>query len=227
MAPQSAFSLHKTDDVSWQLVMISSFSGCSSYHFQMVEKYTEITERYLKLYNVPNSHHESLCLTEKVFEEFYNKPNDIDLLVIIYDKNKGQVELHQNDIGGFYSHRGNEWTHNHIIVICDCPNFDFSDPVWVLSHELSHFVLNYKGFDLDTVEEQIHKWDEKYDFCTEFNYDESCLEQRTKIKTDYYAYDWIVMTPYEPAIQVPIFPLGNNSSILDTSFKIKMMANVT
>ena len=227
MIPQSAFSLHKTDDVSWQLVMISSLSGCSNYHFQMVKKYTEITEKYLELYDVPNSYHESLCLTEKVFEESYNKPDDIDLLVMVYDKNKGQVELYQNDIGGFYSHRGDDWTRNHIIVICDCPNFDFSDPVWVLSHELSHFILNYKGFDLDVVEEQIHKWDEKYDFCTEFNYDESCLEQRTTIKTDYYAYDWIVMTPYEPAIQVPIFPLGNNSSILDTSFKIKMMAKVT
>jgi len=132
MAPQSAFSLHKTDDVSWQLVVISSFSACSNYHFQMVKKYTEITEKYLELYNVPNSYHELLCLTEKVFEESYNKPDDIDLLVMIYDKNKGRAELHQNDIGGFYSHRGNEWTHNHIIVICDCPNFDFSDPVWVL-----------------------------------------------------------------------------------------------
>ncbi len=227
MTSQSAFSLHKTDDVSWQLVMISSLSGCSNYNFQMIQKYTEITERYLELYNVPNSNHESLCLTEKMFDEFYNKPNDVDLLVMIYDKNKGQVELHQNDIGGFYSHRGDDWTHNHIIVICDCPNFDFSDPVWVLSHELSHFILNYKGFDLNVVEEQIHKWDEKYDFCTEFNYDESCLEQRTKIKTDYYSYDWVVMTPYEPAIELPIFPLANNTSLLDTSFKTKMMAKVT
>src|SRR3989304_4033887 len=65
----------------------------------------------------------------------------------MHDRNKGRAELHSNDIGGFYSHIGREWTHNHTIVFCDCPNFKFSDPNWILTHELSHFILYYLGFD--------------------------------------------------------------------------------
>ena len=227
MIPQSGFSLHKTKDVSWQLLIISSDSACSNYHFQIVHKYTEITEKYLELYNVPNSRHESFCLTEKNYQGSYIKPNDIDLLVLVYDKNKGEIELHEADIGGLYTHVGDEWTHNHKIVICDCSDFYFSDPVWILSHELSHFVLNYKGFDLDVVEKKIHEWDEKYDNCVEHTYDETCTEGIIKIRTDYYAYAWTLMAPYKPAIAISIFPLENNTSILDSSFKKKMMEKVT
>ena len=35
--------------VTWQLVVISSEPACSGYHYTMVQKYNEITQKYLDL----------------------------------------------------------------------------------------------------------------------------------------------------------------------------------
>lgn len=221
----NSFAIHNSEEIIWQLVMVSSYPACSNYHYQMMNKYNEITAGYLDLYQLENSHYQPACMTELKFATEYESPDDLDLLIVVYDRNKGRADLHPHDVGGFYSHLGDEWTHNHTIIFCDCSNFYYSDPVWILSHELSHFVLNYLDFNLAAAEEQIHVLDKKYDYCVEVAYDDSCYSVKTTIKG--ISRDWVVMKPYQPAIGKKIITNTTASTIFDSQFKQEMFSEIT
>ena len=85
------------------------------------------------------------------------------MLIIVLDSNLGQEELHKRKMGGLYTHAGTDKFQNHEIIICDCPNFYYSDPVWILTHELSHFILYYLEYDYSIIESLVHSYDEKYE----------------------------------------------------------------
>jgi len=211
--------------VTWQLIVISSEPACSGYHYYMVQKYNEIAEKYLDLYGLKNSQYEPECYTESSFAKEYEKPSDLDLLILVYDRDKGRVELQSHNTGGLYIHQGNDLSTNHTVIICDCPNFKYSDPVWILSHELSHFVLNYLGFDLNIVEKEIHGLDYKYDSCVEGMYNDLCSSVTTTIGTQ--SSDWVVMKPYVPAIaKDPPLPLVQKVS-LESPVQTTMIMEVT
>jgi len=226
LVPTNSYAIHNSEDISWQLVMVSSYPACSNYHYQMLQKYTDITERYLDLYQAPNTHYKPTCLTEEKFAE-YLSPDDLDLLIVVFDRNKGRAELHSLEVGGIFSHIGKEWTHNHTIILCDCSNFKYSDPVWILSHELSHFILYYLGYDLSIVETEIHELDTKFDFCTEVKHDPSCYAVKTKLDGDSTRYT--VMKPYQPAVDKTWLLKWEIKSepILDDLFKKDMIAEIT
>lgn len=221
--PQS-FS-YTPEETTWQLVVISSEPACSGYHHYMVEKYYEITTAYLDLYKLFHGSYEPKCFTEDDFIEQYNKPLDLDLLILVFDKDKGMADLHTHNTGGVYIHQGNDLSTNHNIIICDCPNFKYSDSVWILSHELSHFVLNYLGFDLDKVENEIHGIDYKFDRCVEVEYESLCSTIKTRIETNR-AY-WTVMIPYEEAVGLePPPPLVEKVS-LESPYQTAMIKEIT
>ncbi len=223
--PPSASFAYTSEEATWQLVVISSEPACSGYHHYMVEKYNEITQEYLNLYKLFHGSYQPECFTEDDFIEEYTKPYDLDLLILVFDKEKGIADLHAHNTGGVYIHQGNDLSTNHNIIICDCPNFKYSDPVWILSHELSHFVLNYLGFDLDEVEDEIHDIDYKFDRCVEEEYDSLCSTIKTRIETS--RAFWTVMIPYELAIgKDPPEPLVQNVS-LESPYQSVMIKEIT
>jgi len=213
------------EEATWQLVVITSEPACSGYNYYMVEKYNEITQEYLDLYKLFHGSYQPECYTEDDFIEEYNKPYDLDLLILVFDKDKGMKDLHTYNTGGVYIHQGNDLSTNHSIIICDCPNFKYSDPVWILSHELSHFVLNYLAFDVDEVEEKIHGIDYKFDRCVEGEYNSLCSTVKTRIETN--RASWTVMIPYEPAIgREPPTPLVQKVS-LESPYQTAMIKEIT
>lgn len=224
LSPSQSLAFHQSG-ITWQLIVISSEPACSGYHHYMVEKYNEITEKYLDLYELKYSQYEPECHTKTSFAKEYEKPSDLDLLILVYDRDKGRAELHTQNIGGLYIHQGKDLSTNHTIIICDCPNFKYSDPVWILSHELSHFVLNYLGFDIDIVENEIHGLDYKFDSCVEGVYDDMCSTIKTTVDTQ--RSDWVVMIPYEPAIgKDPPLPLVEKVS-LESPIQTMMIKQIT
>ena len=217
-------AIHNSEEVIWQLVMVSSYPACSNYHYQMMYKYEDVTQKYLELYQFENSNHKPVCMTEWEYGTEYEEPDDLDLLIVVYDRNKGRGELHPYDVGGFYSHLGDEWTHNHTIIFCDCSNFHYSNPVWILSHELSHFVLNYLDFDLVVAEEKIHALDKKFDYCAEVGYDASCSEVKTRISG--LNGNYVMMKPYAPAIGKKVITSSTDGTFFDTPFKQEMFSEI-
>lgn len=202
-----AYATHQTKNVVWQIVVVSSEPVCTISHYQMAQKYHIIAEEYFKLYQFDTSHYQPECYSQEKFDWKYEKPNDLDLLILIYDRDLGREKLHPFEMGGFYSHSGGDINLNHTIVMCECSTFNYSDPPWILSHELSHFILNYLGFDLTTAEEQIHYADFKYDYCIEESYEDFCKSVGTLIENKDLGYKVKVMKPYQPAIG---FNLSNN-----------------
>ena len=194
-----AFATHFSEDTKWQLVYLTDTQVCSNYEHQMAVKYDEITSKYFDLYEFENSKYEPQCINTYRFDALYEYPQDLDLIVLVYSKNLGEVQLHEQKMGGVFTHTGSDRSFNNAIIFCDCPNFYYSDPVWILSHELSHFVLYYLEFDMNVIENLVHKYDEKYDACRE-NYIDSCATYLTKIRVDNLGYSFSVMPPYEFAV---------------------------
>ena len=219
----SSYGLNRQDQVTWQLVFLSADHGCGNYHYQMMNKYGEIAAKYFELYKFPNAESPPICMPASQYQH-YKVPSGTDLIILVSDYEIGRKELNSNNIGGFYEHVGTDKTKNHIIEICDCPNFHFSDPVWLLSHELSHFILYYDGFNRTIAEDYVHKLGAKYDYCMEVKYTQACDDLKTRIHgTNYFA--WAnVMKPYGPAVGITPIPQSNETVPLEV---LKMQQQVT
>jgi len=192
-----AFANHLSDDMSWQLVYITHNSVCSNYDTQKTRVYSEISSLYLNEYQLANSQYDPLCINQFAYSD-YKAPVDLDLIILVYDKDIGRQELNSLKIGGYYHHTGPDIKQNHAVVICDCPTFDYSSPVWILSHELSHFVLTSNGYDIEVVEDLVHEYDAAYDQCILTG--TSCSSSVLKLRSETAAYSYSVMPLYEPAI---------------------------
>ena len=203
---QNASGIDSSEELVWQLVFIASHPTCSNYAYQMTNQYHNTAIGYFELYQLENYHYEPLCISEKKYSTQYEIPQDLDLLILVYDRNLGRAELFANGIGGLYHHEGEDLTKNHVIILCDCPNFEYSDPTWILTHEMSHFILFYKGFNKSIVEDLIHKWDSQYDACIKSglaSISENCTSTKIKMKVNEYQRN--VMKAFAPAIgQSPI-----------------------
>jgi hypothetical protein len=197
ITPES-FAEENNDELKWNTIFITDSPACSNYDYQMLNKYSEITSEYLKVYNITNSAYISECFSYEKFLNQYRGPSDLDLVIIIFERDLGENILHNQKMGGMYSHKGIDRTENNVILICDCPNFYYSEPVWILSHELSHFILHYLGYDSTIVEDLVHAKDKKFDECRE-SYDKSCESVMMKLRLDSMAYSFTVMPIYEDA----------------------------
>lgn len=193
--PATAFAMHKPEVVKWQLIYLTGNPACSNYDYQMTNTYDEITEKYMAWYKLENSKLDPKCVAERTFSKD-SVPSDLDLLIFVYERSLGRSDLNSNQVGGVFFHAGGDKSTNHVILFCDCPNFDFSDPVWILSHELSHFILYYKGYGPDIVEDMIHNIDSKYDFCVETHQPDLCKDIKGYLRIDSQAYNRVVMIPY-------------------------------
>jgi len=199
IAANDAFAVHLSEELKWQLVFIST-NSCGNFNYETMNKYDQIAEKYLEMYQLDNTKYKPTCVSESKYNSDYKAPLDLDLIIFVYDKELGEKELHSQKMSGLYAHSGVEKTHNHSIIFCgDCSNFYYSDPVWILSHELSHFVLNFRNYDLTIYEDFIHENDEYYDQCIENNL--NCKSAVTKLEIPSSTHLYSVMPIYEPALE--------------------------
>ena len=196
-----SYATHLTENIVWQLVFITGNRACSNYDYQMTNVYTEVTIAYMEMYQLGNTMKAPpVCVDQYKFHD-YQFDNDVDLIILAYERKVGEVELNRLQVGGLFYHYGNNISKNHVIIFCDCPNFDFSDPVWTLSHELSHFILFYRGYGPDIVETLVHHYDSLYDYCLDnrlFDKPE-CQNIKKYVRVDTSAYKYPVVPPYEPS----------------------------
>lgn len=197
--PSDSSAMDESGKMRWALVYISADSGCSNYQYQMTNAYDEFVTKYFELYTFANSKYKPQCMPDTKYSN-YQTPDDLDLLVLVYDKQIGKKEMHTNNVGGLYSHLGDDRTKNHIVVLCDCPTSGFSYPMFALSHEMSHFITYYLGFDLSTQEE-IHQISAKFNECNDGYWNnQTCADVVVRVNGDYYFSHATVMAPYAPAI---------------------------
>jgi len=185
----------------WQLLFIQE-TECNPNN-NLNEVYSSLTTKYFEMYQLENTSHESLCMTEVEYSN-YEMNENVDLLILVYDGKIGEKILQPNKVDGLYMHAGTDRTQNHMIIMCHCSDFDSSYdqilPSWILSHELSHFVLSFKGFPQSVIQEAIHEIEKEYDNCVGTNFqDEYCKNFKITISPDNLSIDFPVMKPYESA----------------------------
>jgi hypothetical protein len=186
----------------WQLVFIKN-EQCGP-NDTLDKVYAGITSKYFELYQLENTAYDINCMSESEYQDFQMN-EDINLLILVYDENLGKKILHPNNLDGIYIHAGNDRAKNHLVIMCQCSDYDSGYertlPSWILSHELSHFVLSYKGFAQSDIQNRIHDIEKEYDNCIGTNFQSStCDEFKTSISLDSSAKDFVVITPYEPAV---------------------------
>ena len=89
--------------------------------------------------------------------------------------------------------------------MCHCSDFNSSYeqilPSWILTHELSHFVLSYKGYPRSTIHNAVHEIEEEYDNCIGTNFQSQyCADFKLTLRPDNQSKDFAVMKPYEDAV---------------------------
>ncbi len=87
-----AFATHMSADMNWQLVYITHNSVCSNYDIQKSRMYSEISSSYLGEYQLANSQYELLCVNQYAYSD-YQAPSDLDMIILVYDKDIGRNEL--------------------------------------------------------------------------------------------------------------------------------------
>jgi len=189
-------------EVIWQLVFIQ-LDECNS-NDTLDKVYASLTSKYFELYQLENTVYDVSCMSESEYQDFQIN-EDVNLLIQVYDGYMGQKILEQNNLDGIYVHTGNDRTQNHLVIMCDCSDYDTGYertlPSWILTHELSHFVLSYKGFPQSDIQERIHDIEKEYDNCIGTNFqNSSCDDIKLSIRTETSSKDFAVMTPYEPAV---------------------------
>lgn len=190
------------ESFEWQLLFIQE-SECNNAD-TLNEVYSSLTTKYFELYQLANTENEGYCMTESEYNE-YQVSADIDLLILIYDGKLGEKILQPNKVDGLYIHSGNDRLTNHLLIMCHCSDFDSGYdkilPSWILSHELSHFVLSYKGFPRSIIQNAIHEIEEEYDNCIGTNFQsQHCADFKLTLRPDNTSKDFPVMKPYENAV---------------------------
>ncbi len=182
----------------WQLVYITK-DRCLIHDQQTIEQYASFVSKYFEMYQFDNYGFEPKCIT---FDDYssYNKPYTVDLTILVFDNYLGNQLLEQNQIDSLYGHFGMDMVNNHIIMIAEPPDYDSSlDSTtigWHASHQLSHFILSFKGYNQNTVERLLHSNSLGFESCVGKRVsDPLCSEVRTYMRIDYSAREFAVMTP--------------------------------
>lgn len=186
----------------WQLLFIQDAKCLPKDNLH--EVYSSLTTKYFEMYKLENLMRDPLCMTELEYSD-YQMDENIDFLILIYDNKVGEKILEPNKVDGLYIHTGDDRTKNHLMIMCHCSGFDSSYdqilPSWILSHELSHFVLSFKGFPQSVVENAVHEIEHEYDNCVGSNFqNDYCEDFKITVSPDFSSKDFPMMKPYEPAV---------------------------
>ena len=97
-----------------------------------------------------------------------NISDDLSLVILVLDGRVGNQILAKNGYEGMYSHLGDDRSLKHTIVIKTNSINDLYTATatpWLLSHELSHYVLSYKGYNGNAIEHLLHHGKVDYKDC--------------------------------------------------------------
>jgi len=190
------------DNISWKITFIADKSNCNFAEDNKIKEIEGIVTKYFDLYKLENHLLGTDCLSsEKYFDN--SVANDADLNILVFDENVGNKLMIKYGYEGLYAHFGDERMHNHVIMVATHPqyssayeNTEFS---WSLSHELSHFILSYKGHNVESIERLLHADKPNYSDCVG-NISEKCNEIKTTIISNVSGKKLNVMSPLKEIV---------------------------
>ena len=200
----TSFAQEPLSDYSfWQLVYITN-DRCLIQDEQTVKQYFGFVSKYFELYQFDNFGFEPKCIT---FDDYssYNKHYSAGLTILIFDNYLGNQLLQKNEIQSLYAHFGMDKANNHVIMTVEPPDYD--SPLdsttigWDASHQLSHFIFTFKGYNHNTIERLLHSTSLGFEDCIGKRISGPlCSEILTYMRIDNDVREFVVMTPLQELV---------------------------
>ena len=187
----------------WRLIFLNDEHRCLTQDKTTTSELTSLTLQYFREYEFDNKLVDSSCMS---LEEYSNTnvSDELSLLILVLDGTLGEKVLAKNGYEGMYSHLGDDKSIKHTIIIKTNSINDLYTATatpWLLSHELSHYVLSYKGYNGNAIEYLLHNDKVDYKDCigksTSYK---QCTEVKTMIRPIDLGKDFFVMPVYEPVV---------------------------
>jgi len=223
MATSYAYAQMDVEGFSWKIIFLSDRSSCTANDDRQMNEVMDLTEKYFEMYKVNNHFLESTCVySEQYFENTIT--NDADLYMLVFDERIGKKLFFKYGYEGLYSHFGSDRMNNHVIMIAKPPQFssayEFTDFSWSLSEKLSHFILSYKGHNLESIERLLHSDKLDYSDCVNKPGNaEECKAIKSMIPSDVTGDDLPVMAPINEIVKQN--SMKNFSEDLYSSYTVK------
>ncbi|KAF6242372.1 hypothetical protein C6988_09140 [Nitrosopumilus sp. b1] len=197
-------SYSESDKLSWQLVYVTGNSKCTPVETIKTNEFFGIAEKYFEMYELEDSPLDAKCMILPQLS-YYDFPENVQLVIIIFDDASGKGLLTRQGYEGIYSHMGNDIETKHTIMIKDIPNFssyyDDTEPSWLLTNHISKFIMYYKGYSYQQIETILQPIEMKYDTCVGFEYTTGvCDNVKTMIKPDKIGKYFLVMSPIKNVV---------------------------
>jgi len=203
----NSFASFGSEMPHWQIVYLTDNHKCLQSDLQKIQEYDILVKNYLELYQFDTFNYDPNCMSLTQYSGFI-EPYYLDLLILFFDENLADRALGNKDLKGLYAHTGIDRPTNHFILVNDRPNhhsdYDSKNPSWVLSSSLSHFILYYKGYDENIIEQLIQPESLFYKSCfAKTTIEGSCTKVKLFMTVQDSSKDFLVIPPFENAV-------GNN-----------------
>ena len=190
-------------DPKWILYYINDEHRCLTADKTETSELTSVVSQYFREYEFDNQLVESSCISLEDYENM-TITDDISLLILVLDGTLGESILAKNGYEGMYSHLGDDKSLKHTIVIKTSSINDLytaTSTSWLLSHELAHYVLSYKGYNGNAIEHLLHHDKTNYQDCVgKSSSYKQCAEVKTIMRPIDLGKDFFVMPVYEPVV---------------------------
>jgi plastocyanin len=148
--------------LDWAIMFVTTTNKCYANHEQALDFYTTLTQQYLNDFNLQHRSVFSECITDDIMPEVINRiTKSVDLTIVIPDYLMSVSDRHNTSSLGHYSN----WNVDTIVSQAQTLSIESKKTGWILSHELSHFALNWKGYDGKIMNDAVHKVEDEYRYC--------------------------------------------------------------
>lgn len=179
----STFSLipvYADNTLDYTIIFVHTFGKCLTAHNKALKFYAQITDQYFTKYGIPHTS-KLLCVSSEELIDVIDALGSYELLIIIPDLFKSvEYSIKSGALGHSY-YDGNE---NAIVSTAISLKAESKQSAWILSHELSHFILAYKGYPRSVSVDWVHNTQSKYTNCQKNDFSlTSCKSLWTSVKS--------------------------------------------
>jgi hypothetical protein len=150
--------------MDWSIIFVSSSpdNKCFVNQNMALNFYASLSKQYLDKFGIDNEMFAKHCVSDDVMSEAVNRlTKQGDLTIVIPDYFMSVTDRHTTGSLGHYSN----WNVHTIVSQSETINIEDKGTGWTLSHELAHFVLEWKDYDRNIRGEAIHEIQKKYNEC--------------------------------------------------------------
>ena len=202
--------------IDYVMIFISDTASCTKKQVDRLHLYDELTSKYLLENNLRISKAGINCIS---IDDYLNKrtllANDklydkFDLVVFVLDQELSYRMSELENIAGRYSwHDGT----NERYIIAGTFNTLYDDVIykrasWILSHELMHFLIEYKNYGDKYHDDYVHRAEFAFRYCVDEGDLSKCKGLWVPIKLDN---GWTItmMKPMHEPYKATVYELNN------------------